>query len=171
MCKSLILPPLIEFNGDWNSYLSEVYNRFCIDFVHNQPFLEGKPVAVRKIPETDGKGYGFWHCISEGVKEEERIPDIERCKHIGWIRAIIDGIGYPEIGDWMNQRGSNRCRLLWYREEFLVVLAERQRKSDGKQYYLLLTAYCTTSAKSKKRLRLERDLYKRPMPSSFEDGT
>ncbi len=33
---------------------------------------------------------------------------------------------HPEIDEWQNSRGTETNRLLWYREEYLVVLAERR---------------------------------------------
>ena len=151
---------LSDCDGDWSEYLEAVYTRFCDDLLQRSVRFRGCRVSVRRIPETRGKGFGFWHCISEGGKEEDRFPDLERCKRIGWIRAIIDNADRTDdIDYWSNQRGRERCWLLWFREEFLVVLAER------KDYYLLKTAYLTGSRKAQK-LRKERDefLKKKPTP-------
>ncbi|MCP4710272.1 MAG: hypothetical protein GY869_16740 [Planctomycetes bacterium] len=159
-----------QCGGDWDNYLNAVYDHFCADFIFHKTYYNGVRVAVRKIPESKGKGYGFWHCISEGAKEEEeRIPDLERCKRIKWIKAIIEHADNPEIDTWSNRRGRERCRLLWYQEQFLVVLAERKRKEDGKKYYLLKTAYCTTRPNQVKRLRKERDAFKMA-DAAPEDG-
>lgn len=51
-------------------------------------------------------------------------------------------------------------RLFWFREEFLVVLAERTRVRDGFQYMQLVTAYCTAEEHRRKKLREERDNWK-----------
>jgi len=156
------IPACIELNdsgGDWKKYLEIVYQRYCNDLVfHKVQFLDGF-VAVRKMPETDGKGYGFWHCISEGHEEQQRIPDMERCKRIGWIRAIIEHA--KDVDCWQNLRGSERNHLLWYKEQYLVIIAERKAKTEGKKYYLLKTAYCTTGTKRVETLRKERDSYKK----------
>ena len=42
-------------------------------------------VSARRHPETKGKGYGFWHVISEASQinnrnEGERIPNLRRCE-------------------------------------------------------------------------------------------
>lgn len=158
------IPNYIELNnsaGNWSNYLNRIYKRFCDDLVIRKAFFRDGYVGVRKIPETDGKGFGFWHCISEGKMEEKRIPDLERCKRIGWIRAIIDNTDKIKVEHWENIRGREKCHLLWYREEYLVVLAERKNKINGKKYYLLKTAYCTKGQTRVKNLRRERDAYKK----------
>lgn len=145
------LPELYVFAGDWNSFIDEVYDIFLANLVHNKVLFQGLRVGVRRHPESRGKGYGFWHCVSEGGLEDERAPDLERCKRIGWIRAIIENGNKPEVEHWTNQRGSETCHLLWYREEYLVVLAER----DG--FYLLKTAYLTDRSHTRRSLREECD--------------
>lgn len=172
MCEEAWLPEYIELElceGDWDKYLNQVYECFCKDFVYHKTYYKGLRVAVRKIPESKGKGYGFWHCISEGEKENERIPDLERCKRIRWIKAIIEHAENPEVEVWTNHRGKERCFLLWYKEQYLVVLANRKRKKDERKYYLLKTAYCTMSQKRIQRLRKERDACKMA-DAAPEDG-
>ena len=166
------IPDFIELNdsgGDWNQYLEAIYNRFCEDLVYRKVRYRSTSVGVRRIPETDGKGYGFWHCISEGHQEEKRTPDLERCKRVGWIRAIIEHAGSVEIDCWQNWRGRERCHLLWYREQYLVVIAERKAKTPGEKYYLLKTAYCTAGKKRIECLRRERDAYKKTDAAPKDD--
>lgn len=172
MCKDDWLPEYIEldqYDGIWGRYLAKVYEYFCEDFVYNKTYYKGSRVAVRRIPESRGKGYGFWHCISEGSEENERIPDLERCKRIRWIKAIIEHTDCPNVDVWMNRRGKERCVLFWYKEQFLVVLARRERKEDARTYYLLKTAYCTTGQRRISKLRQERDAYKMA-DAAPEDG-
>ncbi len=147
------LPPLMElsaYNGNWANYLDAVYDRFRADMLSSKLLFRGSRVSVRRIPETKGKGYGFWHCISEGEDEDDRIPDLERCKRIGWIRAVIENADAPEVDCWNNRRGRETHWLLWFREEYLVVLAER------KEYYLLKTGYYPKGRRIE-RLRAERN--------------
>jgi len=62
-----------------------------------------------------------------------------------------------EIDAWKNQRQGEIRSLLWFREEYLVVLAERTRKHDGFRYVQLITAYHTPEESRKRKLRTERD--------------
>jgi len=62
-----------------------------------------------------------------------------------------------EIDSWKNDRQSEIRYLLWFREEYLVVLSERTRKQDGFQYWQLIAAYQTPEESRKRKLRAERD--------------
>jgi len=145
------LPSLIEFTGDWNAFVGEVYDCYCADFVRMKASFKGVRIAVRRHPESNGKGSGFWHCVSEGSMENVRTPDLQRCQRIGWIRAIIDNSDKQEVEHWTNRRHGETNHLLWLLEEYLVVLVER----NG--YFLLKTAYRTDRPHTKRKLREERN--------------
>ena len=59
----------------------------------------------------------------------------------------------PEIDEWRNKRGSETNTLLWYREEYLVVLYQRRN------YWLLKTAYFTEKKNRIRQLQKKRDTY------------
>lgn len=61
---------------------------------------------------------------------------------------------HAEIDMWQNTRGSEINTLLWFREEYLVVLGQRQ------DYWLLRTAYCTDKSGRIAQLRKERDAHR-----------
>ena len=97
------LPPLVrldEFEGDWQKYIDAVFAVFYSDFVESRPIFRGLPVAVRKHPLIKGKEVAFWHCVSTGEREEDRIPDLRRCERIGWVRAIIAHADHPSVQVW-----------------------------------------------------------------------
>ncbi len=149
-----------DYDGIWDNYLQAVYDRFCRDVVDNPVYFQNKRVSVRRHPATNGKGFGFWHCISEGTPtrlENDRVPDSERCQHIGWIRAIIENHPDSNIQYWQNRRGRELNHLLWFRREYLVVLAERRNRSQGETYFLLKTAYMTTRRHRVRKLQQECD--------------
>ncbi len=113
----------------------------------------GCRVTAPRDPETDGKGKTFWHCVSEGHNEDERVPELNRCSRIAWIRSIIENSHHEQVEVWTNKRGNQKRHLLWFLEEFLVVLGE------GKGYFVLITAYLTDKDHSKRKFRKERDAY------------
>ena len=115
------LPPQEPFEGEWKEILDKTYECFVEDVVKSGLSFEGLPVVVRKHPPTDGKEFGFWHCISEGSLEADRNPDPERCRRIGWIRAVIENCTDPLVESWVENRGGQTDHLLWFREEYLVV--------------------------------------------------
>lgn len=146
-----LLPELIRFSnygGNWDKYLDALYKCFLEQIVNANLSFDGVPVRCRFLPKTDGKGFGFWHLISEsknGGKEEDRVPDISRCERISWIPWIIKQFRRNNDIDWFeNTRGSSNNIVLWYRPvNYVVILSKR----NG--YYLLLSAYTLTHHREK----------------------
>lgn len=153
------LPDLVELTahgGDSKRCIDAAYSEFSRDFITSQPTLRGAKVVCRR-DLIDGKESGFWHCISEGAEEASRIPDLRRIERIRWVRAVVEHDGDPLVEIWFNERKGDRRCLIWFREEYLVVLGERRRQRDGGVYWQLITAYCTTEEHRRVKLRRERD--------------
>ena len=135
------LPSLVcheEYGGDWNIYLEVIYGCFREDFIESQPWLVDRRVAVNRATIHDGKELTFWHIISDGPIEEDRLPDFRRCECIRWPRSIIDAYSTANrVYYWEEKRGSQKWILLALRDfSYVVVFAER------KGYIVLWTAYC-----------------------------
>ena len=74
------LPDLVmleNYEGDWDRYLNALYAFFKTDFIDNQPFFRGIRLGLKKHPLSKGKEATFWHLISEGKDEEERLVDLD----------------------------------------------------------------------------------------------
>jgi hypothetical protein len=130
MAKDDWLPALMVFNdygGDWERYLEAIYAVFRGDFVASKPAFRGRRLGLKRYPDYDGKEATFWHMISEGSVEEDRIPDFRRCERIRWPRPIIEHDAEPEVLVWTEPRGANDDRIHIYLpdERYLVVLADR----------------------------------------------
>lgn len=149
------LPELLPFQGDWPSYEDELYRVFVAEVVRSGLTFRGQRVSCQYRPPTRGKHFGFWHLISEGEKEEDRVPDLRRCERLRWVPWVIrNADSDARVSWWENQRGSNTHVVLWFEEEdFVVVLAKRA------DYYLLRTAYCVENAHRRKGLQRERDAF------------
>lgn len=149
-------PALLPFGGDWPSYENVIYLAFLESFVRAGIQFRGLRVTAQFRPETNGKGYSFWHTISESPDqnnrdENERIPDMRRCERILWISWVIQNAGGGGFPWWENTRGRDTHVVIWARDhDFAVVLAKR---SD---YYMLKTAYA--GIKSGRRAAFEREL-------------
>jgi hypothetical protein len=145
------LPPLVEMGSrDWDNYLALVYSYFRTDFVESSPDFQGTRLGLKRYPVIDGKEATFWHLISEGKAEADRLPDIRRCEHIRWPRPIIENYDDSRLRVWENDRGGEARVCLWLVEEdYLVVLAKR------KGYVLLWTAYLVTRKHTKEKLLKE----------------
>ncbi|MFC5571124.1 hypothetical protein ACFPN1_13745 [Lysobacter yangpyeongensis] len=157
------LPDLLlleDSQGNWNAYLERLHACFKADFVDSKPTWPGKRVGLKHHPAYDGKSATFWHLISEGDEESERMPDMRRCERIGWPRPMIDE--FDEAAP-----GTTSCRVVWWVEErereqryllalddfsYVVVVADRG------SYVLPWTAFCCEYAhqRDKRRKAFER---------------
>jgi len=151
------LPALVllqDHNGDWNRYVAALYVYFKQDFMDSAPIFEGKSLALKRYPLNQGKEATFWHIISAGKAEQDRLPDLRRCERIRWPCPIIEHSPEPVIKIWENQRKGEMRVCLWLeRQEYLVILARR------KTYTLFWTAYPVTQPHAKRKLQKEYEAY------------
>ncbi len=149
------LPDLVLFEGDWDEYLKKIYDYFRADFVITKPSYQGKALALKKHPMENGKEATFWHMISEGRAESERIPDIRRCERIRWPKPIIEHSDCEAtIKVWENTRRNEKRICIWLESyDYLIILADR------KKYILFWTAYSVTQNHSKRKLQKEYEKY------------
>lgn len=153
------LPGLVSlgsFGGSWERYLEALYACFKADFVDYKPLFEGKPLGLKRHPLEQGKEATFWHLISEGATEEERIPDMRRCERIRWPRPMIETVPNPSRLRVWNQIRKRESRIAIALDDFsyVVILAER-RPATGTPYILPWTAYWVSG--DWKRQRLEKE--------------
>lgn len=145
------LPELIELpahGGDWGAYLEAVYKEFCKGFRGAAFEFRGKRVGLKRYPVIDGKEATFWHFISQGNVEEDRVPDIRRCERIGWARAILDNVEDEGLLVWTEEVKGDQRILIWCEDaSYLVVLADRG------EYVLPWTAYPVEHEHQKRKLR------------------
>ena len=150
-------PDLVSFNafgGNWTAYEAELHRIFIAEIARARLQFGGIPIGCRRYPEAAGRWASFWHLVQEGRVEDDRTPDLRRCERIRWVRWVIENAAaHAEIDHWKNARGTQVNTLLWFREEYLVVLAQRQG------YWLLKTAYCTEKSGRIAQLRRERDAF------------
>lgn len=79
------LPALILFDGDWQGYVEKLYSVYLESIVNGNLKFNGLRINCQFRPDTQGKHFGFWHVISEGKTEEDRLPDFRRCERMSWI--------------------------------------------------------------------------------------
>jgi hypothetical protein len=125
---------LNDHGGNWTNYIDAVYAHFRKDFIHDAPYFRGRPVRLKRHPMLHDKEATFWHCVSTGPVEAERLPDLRRAERILWIRACIEH--KDELKVWSEWKGKEERVHLWLKEEgYLLVLAIR------KGYAVLWTAF------------------------------
>ena len=147
---------LSDFGGDWSRYQEALYAEFCRDFLGSSLWFGPQSVRLKRLPILDGKEATFWHFISEGKVEHERLPDLRRCERIRWPRAIIERPDDPALKVWRNERHGDRRVCLWLEaEDYLVVLADRG------SFVLPWTAYMVEESHRKRKLQKEFEEYLR----------
>jgi hypothetical protein len=155
------LPPLVEhLGGDWDSYESELYRWFTADFITSQPSWPGKRVGLKRYPLSKNKEATFWHFISEGEKEEDRLIDLRRCERIRWPRRVMERFTEHEPGRddplvwWKNIRRNEPRYLLALPDfSYLVVVADRG------DYVLPWTQYHVERSHQREKYRKEFNAY------------
>ena len=144
------LIPFADYDGKWPEYCESLYAIFRRDFVSSKPTYPSKRFGMKRYPEYNGKEATFWHLISEGKDEEERVPDMRRCERIAWPKPIIEAMASDSVRVWKNARG-RYVRVLLAVEDFsyVVVLDERE------DFVLLWTAYYVEYANKRRRMKEE----------------
>ena len=145
---------LNDFGGDWPTYEAALNRVFMGEIARAGLVFQGDAVNCRRHEEFAGRWASYWHLVQEGKVEEDRTPDLRRCERLRWVPWVIQNASaHPEIEEWQNVRKTETNTLLWYREEYLVILGRR----NG--YWLLRSAYCTEQGGRISQLRRERDAF------------
>lgn len=136
----------------WRVYLEALYQVYQRTLVHGGLSFRGMSVKCRRTPESNFKHFGFWHLVQVGFPEEDRLPDLERCRRLLWVSWVIQNAGNdPRIRVFPQtpRHGEKKLWVFWLCEQrYAVIVAER----DG--YCLLKTAFMVHSNKEEE---FERD--------------
>ena len=153
------IPPIIEldsYNGDYEAYEDAIYAAYQTTFENHKFFFNGKPIFQKKHPMFKNKSGTFWHIISSGEVEENRLPDLRRYERVTWPAYILNYCkeNCEKILIWKNKRKNKRRILLWCQEiDYLVILEERR------EFFLFWTAYPVTRSHTKCKLLKEYNEY------------
>jgi len=169
------LPPLIclaDYGGDWNAYLEAIYREYVRDFHCRLPRFDGRRVGLKRMPESAGKCCTFWHFISEGNVEADRLPDMRRCERIRWPRPLLDEAVGPgvRVRVWSNRRGKEARWVIALSDfSYVLILADRG------EFLLPWTAYHVEFRNRRDQLRREYEAWLRVQerlkpPSQGERG-
>jgi hypothetical protein len=136
------LPDLLElssFNGDIKAYIEAVYGIFFTDFVKNPPVFRGIRLGLKRHPLVDNKEYTFYHMITSGSIENNRLPDLRRCERLPWAKPTIERCDEWSLKVWEQKRGNEERICIWLELEdeldYYIVLNKR------KGYLLPWTAF------------------------------
>ena len=138
--------------GDWERYCDRVYGEFHRDFVASRPTFHGRWVGVSRNRVVKRKEVAFWHCISAGEVEADRLPDLRRCERIRWPRKMLEAVGTGRVKWWRRRRGAKRRAYVALADfSYLVVLEEMS------SHCVLVTAYPIDEEHERRKLRTEFD--------------
>lgn len=147
------LPELVDCSGNWVQLVERIYPLFKRDFVDSRPVIAGWDLRLREAPFIAGKERDFWHLVTQAGKlETERIPDLDRCARIGWVRAVLDHACDKGMKRWEQTRNGDTNVVVAIPDfSYLVFMGKR----NG--YLLLLTAYFVASERRRKKYEREYD--------------
>ena len=153
------LPPLIlldDHGNEWPVYEAAVYAAFQRDFVETRPAWRGRRLGLKRHPVIDGKEATYWHMVSEGSQEADRIPDLRRCERIQWPRKMIEATDTDLVHCWPELRGSELRHVIALLDfSYVVVLADRG------DFLLPWTAYAIEREHTRRKLQQAFDRWKR----------
>jgi len=169
MSTSTFLPPIVIHSTPMveQDLALHVYTTvFVPDFIDSVPDYQGNPLSVKMKPFRNGYCATFWHMITEGPDENNRIILPDRCYKLPWVKAVISNCTDPSVVIWENTRGKNTRICLWYNrsdgilkpDSYLVVL-EKRIESSGRVVYLPWTAYPVDRAHTARKLEKEYQNY------------
>lgn len=166
---NLSLPDKIlysKFNGEWSIFIDAVYSHFHSNFVISKPKIANRRVGLKKHPQTEGKEATFWHFISDGKIEQDRLPDIPRTECVPWIKPLMENYKLDNIRVWSKDQSTPKgrdVRVLIALEDFsyLVVL------SDRGDFVLPWTAYPVDFQNRRDRLEKEYMEFKKKLGSHY----
>lgn len=139
-----------DAENDWNIYCDMLHAVFVKDFA-TPPFpqLLGKTVFHDKNL-SGGKQESFWHLTSEGPKTN-RVTDFDRCRCIGWPRAMLDSVPSDRVLCWKipNHPRGPRIAVSLTDCSYAMFLADKPRAM------ILLTAFPVQREARRRALREE----------------
>lgn len=158
------LPDKLDFDGNWEKFQSALYAVFTADFKSSSLRFRGCPVwYIRRVDLADNPhGYeeGFWHLVTRDdfvyvpekrCKEKQRLPDIERARHLPWGRPTVVHEFKQEVLVWdfdeETRRGKTVRTYLWLKDFDYTVILERQAKERGDIFMLITTFFVDAPGK------------------------
>jgi hypothetical protein len=116
----------------------QLYKWFQVEILA-QPLLYGGKGVWHFSDMEDGRECLFWHltCRKDNLTNE-RIPDLQRCRRLPWLRPLLLNADEPEVLDWDYAEGDGTTKTyVWLRDhDYLVIM---KKYPDGSRR--LVTAY------------------------------
>lgn len=154
------LPEMASVNPWTDATYEMLYEIFCRDIRDSNLRYKDCDVWIFRDTE-DGRERIFWHLTSrkkkpekiprrkrkffpadQGVVEQERLPDLRRCKRLPWVKPLIEHPSEPEVLAWDYEEGNKMVKTyVWIRDYDFVVIMKKY--PDGKRR--LITSFYVDS--------------------------
>jgi len=143
-----------SYGGNWDKFLSALYDIFLTDFKHLKAKYEGRTVVYDSRIEY-GKEKAFWHLIQrDDFSTRQKLPDIRRCERIPWPKPIIENSVDTRVSVWGKRIKREVRTHIWLEAlDYIVVLSEKPK------VVVIVTAYCTDIESQRRKLRKDRDKF------------
>lgn len=149
---------LSDHGGDWETYIASLYKLFSENYIDHTVKYNAKNVNIITEKMIDGKVRSFWHIITEGQYDDNRIPNLDRCSKVHWARHIIEESGecihYKTWIKYHDKTGRNRYYIWCDHLNYIVIFEDRHT------HYTLITAYVVDKYREKK-YKKEYEMYKK----------
>jgi hypothetical protein len=165
----MTLPLLIcleNYENNFDVYLDKVYLSFQQDFLYSYPMFKYDPseIHINSRPYTNDKEFTFWHIISEGKAENERVPNLRRCERIKFPRYLIENYESIDCKIWekdvlANKSREKRIHISTSDFSFLIVLS-KLNKSNLKNKRTLITAFYVEREYQRKKYKSDHEKYR-----------
>lgn len=141
---------------DYKSYEDAIYQVFLKSFSYKKFTYCSKRIVEKKYPLVSEKSGTFWHIISTGDNESNKLPDFNRYETIAWPGFILDYClcNCQSLLIWeAKKKGKVRVHIYCREIEYIVVLEKHT------EYYIFWTAFPVIYEHTKKKLLKEYNNY------------
>lgn len=164
----MILPSLIcleDYDNDFDVYLDKVYSSFQEDFLYSLPMFRYDPseIHINSRPYTNDKEFTFWHIVSEGGIENERIPNLRRCERIKYSRYLIENYDSVNCKIWEKDvlaKKSREKRIHISTSDFsFIIVLSKLNILNQKSKRTLITAFYVEREYQRKKYKSDYEKY------------
>lgn len=102
---------LQDYGGDYHRYIDAIYEIFENDFIRKKTCLGSHELRLKFHPIFQERAYTFYHMTHKGEKEDERIPDLQRCECMPWAKPTIEHVTHWKLKFWRQNRRRSKDRM------------------------------------------------------------
>lgn len=148
-CKPDWLPEPLKLRAWSSDTYDRLYNWFRREIMATPLEYRGKPVWY--FPDVeDGREVLFWHLTARKDRlTGQRLPDMQRCKRLPWLRPLLLNADDPRVLDWDHLEGDGTLKTyVWLKDHDYLAIMKKYPDSSRR----LITAYWIEHENEKRKL-------------------